>query len=104
MHAERGYLQDIVFPALEKKLQESTYPYHLEPIDLRWGIETIDLEEQHQKEIEVLKVCLNEINRSRPFMIVLLGDRYGCVPPENNMKRAIEDFDYLQLGRVEDKR
>ncbi|HNX29375.1 MAG TPA: tetratricopeptide repeat protein [Syntrophomonadaceae bacterium] len=94
MHAERGYLQDIVFPELEKRLRESAYPYHIEPIDLRWGVETAGLNEQQQKETEVLKVCLNEIERSRPFMIVLLGDRYGWVPPAVNIKRAIEGTGY----------
>ena len=33
----------------------------------------------------VLKVCLDEIERSRPFLLVLLGDRYGTVMPEERI-------------------
>ena len=37
-------------------------------------METITTAEQEQKEPLVLKVCLDEIERSRPFLLVLLGD------------------------------
>ena len=78
MNAERDYLRDWVFPKLEERLRERFH--HLEPIDLRWGVETKSVEEQHAKELLVLKVCLDEIKRSRPFLIVLVGDRYGWPP------------------------
>lgn len=85
MQAERDYLRTHVFPELQERLKERFT--HLEPIDLRWGVETTG-SEQEQKELLVLKVCLDEIQRSRPFLIALVGDRYGWVPPEDRMRAA----------------
>jgi nephrocystin-3 len=44
-------------------------------VDLRWGI----TEEQAQRG-EVLPICLAEIDRSRPYFMGFIGDRYGWVP------------------------
>jgi hypothetical protein len=38
MQAERDYLRHHVFPVLEERLRQRRH--HLEPIDLRWGVET----------------------------------------------------------------
>ncbi len=74
MHAEHDYLRTHIFPQLEARLRRR---HHLEPIDLRWGVETATVDKQQSKELLVLQVCLNEITRSRPFLIALIGDRYG---------------------------
>ena len=50
MHAERDHLHNFVFPALEERLCERYH--HMEPIDLRWGVETARVDEQQAKEIE----------------------------------------------------
>lgn len=92
MHAERDYLHNMVFPELEERLKERYV--HLEPVDFRWGVETAILKDQESKEMEVLKVCLAEIDRSRPFIIVLLGDRYGWVPTADRMARAASQAGY----------
>jgi len=86
MGAERDYLRQHVFPELEERLRERRC--HLEPIDLRWGVETISLDDERSKEILVLKVCLGEIERSKPFLIALIGDRYGWIPPIDRMENA----------------
>jgi len=89
MQAERDWLRDHVIPELQERLRQRRH--HLEPIDLRWGVETVTVAEQHAKELLVLKVCLDEIKRSRPFLIALLGDRYGWVPPEERMQAAVDE-------------
>ena len=71
MQAERDWLCQRVFPRIEEKLRKRKL--HLEPIDLRLGIETAQAGTEEERELLVLKVCLNEIKRSRPFIIVLLG-------------------------------
>ena len=92
MQAERDHLRDFVLPALADRLRRR---YHfLEPIDLRWGVQTVSVSEQHAKELLVLKVCLDEIKRSRPFLIALIGDRYGWVPPEERMRAATAEVGY----------
>ena len=89
MQAERDWLRDHVIPELQERLRERRH--HLEPIDLRWGVETVTVAEQQAKELLVLKVCLDEIRRSRPFLIALVGDRYGWVPPEERMRAAVDE-------------
>ena len=83
-----------MFPALEERLRARRT--HLEPIDLRWGVETVSAEEEEAKELLVLKVCLAEVERSRPFLIGLLGDRYGWVPPEERMQAAAREAGFEQ--------
>ena len=92
MQAERDYLQSHVFPRLGEELRKRQH--HLSPIDLRVGVETTVLDSEHEREMLVLKVCLAEITRSRPFMIVLIGDRYGWVPPVARMDAAIQEVDF----------
>ena len=46
-------------------------------VDLRWGIT-----DEQKSEGKVLPICLDEIQRCRPYFIGLLGERYGWVPDE----------------------
>lgn len=87
VQAERDALRDRVFPELDEKLK--SYQRRLEPIDLRWGVETTNAMQQEEKENLVLSVCLDEIERCRPFLIVILGDRYGWTPEAERMRKAI---------------
>ena len=89
MQAERDWLRTHVFPRLEEKLRKRRH--HLEPIDLRIGVETAQADTEEARELLVLKVCLDEIKRSRPFLLVLLGDRYGWVPPEDRIAAAARE-------------
>ncbi len=99
MQAERDHLRTRVFPALEERL--NTRRRHLEWVDLRLGVANASLEEGQQRELHVLKVCLAEVKRCRPFLIVLLGDRYGWVPPAERIERAAreEGFEGEVAGR-----
>jgi hypothetical protein len=83
MHAERDHLVKVVFPALREQLQ----PYRVEliDIDLRWGV----TREQAEND-QVISLCLEEIDQSRPFFLGILGQRYGWVPsrlPEDAVRR-----------------
>ncbi len=89
MQAERDCLRDFVFPELEERLRARRH--FLEPIDLRLGVEGGDAADEAAREIRVLKVCLSEIQRSRPFLIVLLGDRYGWVPSRERAQAAARE-------------
>jgi tetratricopeptide (TPR) repeat protein len=96
MHAERDYLQHHVFPEIRERLR--TWFGHLEPIDLRWGLDTSQLGESVW-ERSVLKICLREIEIYRPVMIVLLGDRYGQILPSRHAQAAADEAGFS--GRVE---
>ncbi len=86
MHAERDELNHGVFPAIAERLK----PRHcrIAPIDLRVGVETDRTQTERQRELQILKVCLAEIGRSHPFLLVLLGDRYGWVPGADRIQAA----------------
>ena len=92
MQAERDHLRDVVFLRLAEKLRERRHQF--EPIDLRIGVLTADMPDEAAREMHVLKVCLDEIERSRPFLIVLLGDRYGWVPATERLKAAAQEKNY----------
>ena len=56
----------------------------LSEIDLRWGIS----EAQSQRQ-ETLKLCLDEIQKCRPFFLGLLGERYGWVPDSSALTQDL---------------
>lgn len=70
---ERDLLVRRVFPALRGRLKSRFV--ELVDVDLRWGITAEEAERG-----EVLPICLAEIDRSRPFFVGLLGERYGWMP------------------------
>jgi len=75
MHAERDYLVKAVFPELRERMAKRCL--HLVDLDLRWGVT-----EEEAEQGKVLEIMLDEVNRSRPFFIGILGERYGYVPRE----------------------
>lgn len=92
MHLERDYLWRFVFPWMGEFLAQRRM--HLEPIDLRWGVNSEGLEHAELKEKHILRACLNEITRSQPFIIVLVGKRYGWVPPQPLAKAVFREMGF----------
>ena len=75
MMRERDLLVKQVFPELRRKCASRFVTFT--EVDLRWGIT-----EEQAAEGQVLPLCLAEIERSRPYFIGLLGERYGWIPDE----------------------
>lgn len=73
MNEERDYLNKYVFPVISEYCAKRYLEFI--PIDLRWGIS-----EEDSRNGLVLSACLDEIRKSRPFFIGILGSRYGWVP------------------------
>jgi hypothetical protein len=89
MHDERDYLRVHAFAELAERLRERRH--YLETIDLRHGVETSSEEDLARREMKVLKVCLDEIKRSRPFFVGIIGDRYGTAMPLERLETAAGD-------------
>jgi hypothetical protein len=89
MQAERDHLRNFVFPELEERLAGRRW--QTEWVDLRLGVATAAIVGEDARELRVLKVCLEEVRRCRPFLIVLLGDRYGWVPPPERITAAARE-------------
>jgi tetratricopeptide (TPR) repeat protein len=77
MQAERDELRKHIFPQLRKLCESRGVTWG--ELDLRWGIDTSD---ETVAEEKVLRTCLDEVERCRPFFVGMLGDRYGWVPDE----------------------
>ena len=75
MNEERDVLNSYVLP----KLNEHFNPHRIlvQLVDLRWGVRTTGIEDEVEKDNKVLSVCFDEIDRSQPFFVAVLGDRYG---------------------------
>lgn len=85
MQAERDYLVNKIFPKIRIAAEKRGVDFM--EIDLRWGI----TEEKEGQSGKVVYSCLKEIERSRPFFIGLLGDRYGWCPTPSDLLNN-EDF------------
>lgn len=95
MQFERDAIQEIALPKLNSIARD--YSQTLSFCDLRWGINTLDLDSEEGSK-KVLDVCLDNIDRSSPPMIVLLGDRYGYIP-DSELIRGVargKNFDLEQ--------
>ncbi|MBN2560011.1 MAG: DUF4062 domain-containing protein [Phycisphaerae bacterium] len=89
MHAERDHLRNNAFLRLAEQLRDRCH--YLDTIDLRQGVENASEADEAKREMQVLKVCLDEIERSKPFLVALLGDRYGWRPPPERIIAAARD-------------
>lgn len=80
MQFERDLINAKVAPMLDGFLQKYAEKVHFG--DLRWGVNTTELESEECSK-KVLQVCLDQIEECKPYMIILIGERYGWIPPEN---------------------
>lgn len=81
--AERDTLAKRVFPALRRLCRERGIEFT--EIDLRWGLTTEDSQNGR-----IIRTCLEEIDNCRPFFIGLIGQRYGWVPPIEELRKDPE--------------
>lgn len=88
MDAEREELVKYIFPELQRRLNRRQAT--VVGVDLRWGITAEEAERG-----DVLSVCMEEVERSVPYFICLLGDRYGWIPDQIDEK-AILKFPWLR--------
>jgi len=87
MQGERDMVQEKVIPALRNEARK--YGENVSAIDLRWGVDTSTLESE-EGSAKVLSVCLDEIERSHPYMLIFLGERYGWIPESKIIEKAIK--------------
>lgn len=88
MQAERDMLRYIVLPEINVFLRRN-YGQDTNIIDLRWGIDTSSESEEAISKT-IIQTCLLEIENCKPFMIVLLGDRYGSIADKTLVAQLCE--------------
>jgi len=93
MMRERDYLITRVFPELRRYCEERDIS--LFELDLRWGVT-----QEESENMMAFKICLNEVDNTRPFFIGLLGERYGWVPDETTLEKmkltkVFDEYEWL---------
>lgn len=73
LQREREHLIKETFPQLQRICEARRVDWSV--VDLRWGIT-----EAQSRRRETLSVCLQEVERCRPFFLGILGNRYGSRP------------------------
>ena len=80
LQEEREYLSKKVFPAIRKLCRDRGVEFT--EIDLRWG-----LTHEEAKNGRIIRTCLEEIDKCRPYFIGIMGSRYGWVPQFHEVQR-----------------
>ncbi|MCC7439690.1 MAG: tetratricopeptide repeat protein [Armatimonadetes bacterium] len=83
LQEEREHLLKKVFPLIRAVCSQRGVTFT--EIDLRWGIT-----EEEGTLGRIIRTCLEEIDRCRPFFIGILGDRYGWIPDSNAIQKDAE--------------
>lgn len=73
LQEEREHLVKKIFPEIRVLCRERGISFT--EVDLRWGLTDEDVVLG-----QVVRTCLEEIDRCRPYFIGITGDRYGYVP------------------------
>ena len=97
LEAERNVLQQVAFPRVRDFC--ARHGARFQAIDLRWGVS-----EEAAVDQQTMDICLGEIERCRqvtpkPNFLVLLGDRYGWIPPPARL--PAEEFEGI-LDRLQE--
>lgn len=89
---ERDYLIKKVFPDLRALCRERGIT--LTEIDLRWG-----LTEEESLYGNIIRRCLEEVDRCRPWFICIVGSRYGYVPTITDIHKdpqLLQQFPWIE--------
>lgn len=96
LQAEREVLVKRVFPEIRALCRSRGVEFT--EIDLRWG-----LTDEDARQGRILRVCLEEIDRCRPFFLGLTGSRYGWIPTGQDIgldSKLLDEYpvlgDYLE--------
>ena len=73
LQEEREYLVKRIFPEIRAICRERGITFT--EVDLRWG-----LTEEVQVLGQIIRTCLEEVDRCRPYFLGIVGDRYGYTP------------------------
>ncbi|MCC2254499.1 DUF4062 domain-containing protein [Ruminococcus sp. CLA-AA-H200] len=85
MQSERDILHQEIFPSLRRRLKE--YGEDVQELDLRWGVDTSRMSEEESGR-HVIESCIDAIDRCRPYMVILIGERYGWIPEKTVIEQA----------------
>ena len=77
---------------MQEALRSRGYSCTVQWIDLRWGLDQRKTPES-ERELQILQVCLEEIERSKPLFLCLLGHAYGTEASPAAIASLTKEFD-----------
>ena len=95
MNAERDHLVTVVFPELRERLENIGLDFY--DVDLRWGVPRLNVDNEQANS---WAYCKQWIQRVEPFFICLIGQRYGWIPPTEQILDA-EDSTFAGMSITE---
>ncbi len=99
LQPEREQLVKKVFPRIRKECRERGVEFT--EIDLRWGIT-----EEESRTGRTVRICLEEIDKCRPYFIGIIGSRYGWVPGISEIEKdpdILKEFPWLREFAANEK-
>lgn len=78
LQEEREYLVKKVFPEIRAVCRQRGVTFT--EVDLRWG-----LTEEEGALGRIIRICLEEVDRCKPYFIGLLGSNYGWIPDAHDV-------------------
>ncbi len=78
LQEEREHLVKKIFPEIRARCRERGVTFT--EVDLRWGVTEEDVMSGR-----VVRTCLEEIDRARPYFVGIIGDRYGFKPKSDDL-------------------
>ncbi len=91
-HFERDVIERKVRPVIDDFAKQ--FGKNVRFVDLRFGINTTDEESETKSGTKIIKTCLQEIDDTRPYMIILLGERYGWMPDVDLLRDVVRAKKY----------
>jgi len=109
MDVERDIIKFEVIPALNQIFNKRGVD--IQAIDLRYGVNTSGLSEAEATD-KVLNMCVQSIDRARPFFVGFVGNRYGTIPGlerwndfykplDKEQKRILQDSTDISITELE---
>ena len=109
MDVERDVIKYDVIPALNQMFNKKGVEIHA--IDLRYGVNTSGMTEAEASD-KVLNMCVQSIDRARPFFVGFIGNRYGWQPSpqrwidfyarlNSNQQEALKDSINMSITEME---
>lgn len=99
MDVERDIIKFEVIPALNGLFNRRGV--EIQAIDLRYGVNTSGMSEAEASD-KVLNMCVQSIDRARPFFVGFIGNRYGWVPPQERWLDFYRQLSSDQQGLLAD--
>ncbi len=98
LQEEREHLVKKIFPEIRAICRQRGITFT--EVDLRWGLTDEDVALG-----QVIRTCLEEVDKCRPYFIGITGDRYGFVPSFFDVQKdpsLIEQYPWIEDASIDE--